>query len=116
MNKKSLVLLLIADVLPLIVLVVQSTYLADSFRSDLPWLFFIVASVSGLGFSMTSSAWLSRALTTNLIPDSTIKVLPFCPVCHIYQFPRTFHCAKCGICCDHQIGHLKLTGACLGQS
>jgi hypothetical protein len=53
MNRRNLVVLLIAHVLPIIVLVVQSTYLAGSFESDLPWLFYIVATVSGLGFSLT---------------------------------------------------------------
>jgi hypothetical protein len=115
MNRKNLAILLIAHILPIVIFVIQSTYIADSFRSDLPLLFYIVAAVAGLGFSLTSSAWVSRALTKNFTPDCTIKVLPFCSVCKIYQFPRTFHCPKCGFCSDHQIGHLESTDACLGQ-
>jgi hypothetical protein len=102
-------------IIPLWILVIQSTWVSSSFHSDLPWLFYIIATLAGAAFSMASDAFRAKPLTQNPPPDSTIGVLPVCSVCRIYQFPRTFHCTICGCCTERQVGHISLTGACVSQ-
>jgi hypothetical protein len=102
-------------VIPLWVLVIQSTWVSTSFCSDFPWLFYLVASLAGVAFSMASNAFRVRPLTTNQTDETYTGVLPICSVCHLHMFPRTFHCSICGCCSEHQIGHIISSGACISQ-
>jgi hypothetical protein len=73
-------------------------------------------AIAGMDFSMSSNAYRAKRLTDNPpVSATTTGVLLICSVCHLYMYPRTFHCPKCGICTDHQIGHIKSTGCCVSQ-
>jgi hypothetical protein len=105
----------ILHILPLWILVVQSTWVSSSFQSDLPLLFYLVAATAGAACGMTSNAFRVRPVTTKPTADSTIGILPVCSVCRLYVFPRTFHCTICGCCLEDQIGHITLSGTCVSR-
>jgi hypothetical protein len=101
--------------IPPVIFVIQSTYIAESFHSNLPWLFYLFIGVGFGSLSLLNRGFNNTRVTRNFTPDATIGILPYCQPCGIYIFPRAYHCPKCECCTQRHFGHVELTNTCLGH-
>jgi hypothetical protein len=101
--------------LPLLIFIFQSTYVAKSFHSDVPLLFYLFVCV-GLGsLSLVHRAFDKHRLSRWESTDSRDDKLPYCQTCSQQILARGFHCQRCGSCVQRQYGHVELTNTCLGH-